>query len=89
MRTWLGTSALLAGGALLLISNSCPRQEKHSSAVSAAAEQQAWKALNNSDFAHTVTPTLQDAPCTWAHPAFPGLFPEDQGALIDGVARQR
>jgi hypothetical protein len=46
-------------------------------------EQEALKVLNESDWAHTVTPTIQDAPCTYQNPAFPGLFPEDKAAIID------
>jgi hypothetical protein len=84
MWTWLGTTTLLGAGALLLVS-SFVGQENHPSPSSAVAEQEALKVLNDSDFARTVTPTLQDAPCTYEHPAFPGLFPPEKGALIDAT----
>ena len=61
-------------------------QEKRSGATSPTMEQEALQVLNDSDWAHTVKPTLQDAPCTYKNPAFPGLFPEDKGALNDARA---
>lgn len=76
--------SLPAIGALLLFASYFAGQENDAkSQISAAAEQEALKVLNNSDFAHTVTPTLQHQPCTYEHPAFPGLFPADRGALIE------
>lgn len=53
------------------------------STTSSSAEQGALKVLNDSDWAHTVKPTTQDAPCTYGNPAFPGLFPEDRASLMD------
>jgi len=50
------------------------------------AEQEALNVVNESDWAHTVKPTTQDAPCTYQNPAFRGLFPENQAALVDATA---
>ena len=61
-------------------------QENRSGTTSRTMEQKALQVLNDSDWAHTVKPTLQDAPCTYQNPAFPGLFPEDKGALNDARA---
>ena len=40
-----------------------------------ASEIAALKTLNDSDWARTVTPSLQDEPCGYRNPAFPGLSP--------------
>ena len=62
-------------------------QEKHStSPASEAVEQQALKVVNDSDWAHTVTPLTQRAPCSEQNPAFPGLYPEDKAAGVDAAA---
>jgi hypothetical protein len=50
-----------------------------------AVEQEALKVLNDSDWAHTVKPSLQDTPCSYQNPAFPGLFTEDKAAVIDDL----
>jgi hypothetical protein len=44
------------------------------------------KVVNESDWAQTVTPTIQNAPCSYGNPAFPGLYPEDKAVAIDAVA---
>ena len=51
--------------------------QEHSptSPASEAIEQEALKVLNDSDWAQTVKPSLQDTPCTYQNPAFPTLFP--------------
>jgi hypothetical protein len=49
-------------------------------------ERDALKLLNDSDLAHTVKPSLQDMPCTYQNPAFPGLYPEDKAAAVDATA---
>jgi hypothetical protein len=51
-----------------------------------AVERDALKLLNDSDWAHTVKPSLQDTPCTYQNPAFPGLYPEDKAAAVDATA---
>ena len=62
------------------------QENSSSSPASSEAEQEALKVLNDSDWAHTVTPTIQDAPCTYENPAFPGLYPEDKASGADGRA---
>jgi hypothetical protein len=42
--------------------------------------------VNESDWAYTVTPTIQNAPCSYGHPAFPGLYPEDKAVGLVAVA---
>jgi hypothetical protein len=49
-------------------------------------ERDALKLLNDSDWAHTVKPSLQDTPCTYQNPAFPRLYPEDKAAAVDATA---
>jgi hypothetical protein len=56
------------------------------SAAIEAVERDALKLLNDSDLAHTVKPSLQDTPCTYQNPAFPGLYPEDKAAGVDATA---
>lgn len=51
-----------------------------------AAEQEALKILNDSDWAHTIKPSLQDTPCSYRNPAFPDLFPKDEGARLDTIS---
>jgi hypothetical protein len=51
-----------------------------------AVERDALKLLNDSDLAHTVKPSLQDTPCTYQNPVFPGLYPEANAARYDGTA---
>jgi hypothetical protein len=62
-------------------------QEIRSSApASGALEQEALKVLNDSDWAHTVTPIIQDAPCSWQNAAFPGLSPQEKALARDAGA---
>ena len=56
------------------------------SAAIEAVERDALKILNDSDLAHTVKPSLQDTPCTYQNPAFPGLYPDDKAAAVDATA---
>jgi hypothetical protein len=72
---------------LLLYCASVAGQEYSSnSPASTAAEQGALKVLNDSDWAHTVKPSLQDTPCTYENPAFPDLFPDKgKAAAIDAM----
>lgn len=62
------------------------QENRSASPQSDAVEQAALKVLNESDWAHTVTPTIQDTACTFQNPAFPELFPEDKAQLIDASA---
>ena len=48
-----------------------------------AARTEALRVLNDSAWAHTVTPATQDTACDWEHPAFPGLIPENMAAMRD------
>jgi len=74
----------LAGCALIFWCPSATGQENHSvSHVSDALEQEALKVLNDSDWAHTVKPSLQDTPCTYQNPAFP---PKEKTAALDAVS---
>jgi hypothetical protein len=81
------SSGRIACWALLLFSASAMGQENRSSTSSPAAmEQDALKVMNDSDWARTVTPTVQDAPCTYRNPAFPGLYDEEKAAAIDAAS---
>lgn len=62
------------------------QENRSGSAVSDAVEQEALKVVNESDWARTLTPTIQDVPCTYLNPAFPGLYPEDKAAGADARA---
>jgi hypothetical protein len=62
------------------------QEDRSGSPASQAVEQEALKVLNQSDWAHTVTPTLQDVPCTDQNPAFPGLYPRDTAAGAEARA---
>jgi hypothetical protein len=93
---WISSAAILLLGknsiriascTLLFWSSSITGHEyRSSSSASEAVEQEALKVLNNSDWAHTVKPSLQNTPCTYQNPAFPGLFPEDKTAFLDATA---
>jgi hypothetical protein len=80
--------AQIGFGVLLLVCSSTLSGQQTGIIPSASApeEQQALKVANDSDWAHTVKPTTQDSSCTYQNPAFPGLFPENKGALIDATA---
>jgi len=72
---------------LLFWCTSLAGQEGRSgSPASRAVEQEALKVLNESDWAHTITPTMQDVPCTDQNPAFPGLYPQDMVAGAEARA---
>jgi hypothetical protein len=73
---------------MLLFSCTPVTGQEHSpnSPASESIEREALKVLNDSDWAHTVKPSLQDTPCTYQNPAFPGLYPEDKAAAVDARA---
>jgi len=74
----------LAGCALIFWCPYATGQENHSiSPVSDVVEQEALKVLNDSDWAHTVKPSLQDTPCTYQNPAFP---PSEKTAALYAVS---
>ena len=69
---------LLAGGIVLLGAKTPSNQ-----APSDPAELEALRVLNDSQWAHTIIPFLQDAPCTYQNAAFPGLYEKDWAAEAD------
>ena len=74
----------LAGCALIFWCPSTTGQENRSiSPVADAVEQDALKVLSDSDWAHTVKPSLQDTPCTFQNAVFPDLYPKDQAFQLD------
>jgi len=80
-------SIRIASCVLLFWSATVTGQENRSGpAASDAVEPEALKVVNESEWAHTVTPTIQDVPCTYRNPAFPGLYPEDKAAGSDARA---
>src|SRR5271163_1753207 len=86
-------SIAISACVLLLCTASVTQQQDNSSSpASSATEEQALKVLNESDWARSVTPTVQDVPCTYRNAAFPGLYPEPEAAELDelysGVPRE-
>src|ERR1700735_757108 len=69
---------LLAGGIVLLGAKTPSNQ-----APSDPAELEALRVLNDSQLAHTIKPSLQDAPCTYQNAAFPGLYEKGWAAEAD------
>ena len=49
-------------------------------------EAEALQVLNDSPWAHTVTTTVQDTQCDYAHPAYTGLFPEEMAQSVDSIS---
>jgi hypothetical protein len=84
----LGKHSMLIASSILLFWCACVtgQENRSGSPASEAVEQEALKAVNESDWAHTVTPTIQNAPCSYGNPAFPGLYPEDKAVAIDAMA---
>jgi len=79
--TRIGSCMLLFWGASVM-----GQENRSGSPASNAVEQEALKVVNESDWSHTVSPTIQDVPCTYLNPAFPGLYPEDKAAGADARA---
>jgi hypothetical protein len=74
----------LAGCALIFWCPSVTGQEYRSNSLATeTVEQDALKVLNDSDWAHTVKPSLQDTPCTFQNAVFPDLYPKDQAFQLD------
>lgn len=46
-------------------------------------QEEALQVLNDSPWAHTVTTSTQDAPCSYENPVFPGLFAADKARILD------
>ncbi len=75
---------------LVLYCASVTGQEyRPNSPLTETVEQDALKVLNDSDWAHTVKPSLQDAPCTYQNPAFPDLYPKDKAFVADATSPDR
>lgn len=53
------------------------------------AQHEALKVLNDSDWAHTVKPSLQDTPCTYQNAVFPDLYPKEHAFTLDATAPTR
>lgn len=83
-RRGLSKRYLAIAGCLILAAWSLPAicGEEADGDADHAARADALRVLNDSAWAHTVTPTTQATACDWEHPAFPGLVPED-AALRD------
>ena len=80
----------LAGCALMFWCPFAMGQENHStSPVPDAVEQGALKVLNDSDWAHTVKPSLQDTPCTYQNAVFPDLYPKEKAFTLDATSPSR
>jgi hypothetical protein len=75
---------------LVLCCASVTGQEyRPNSPLAETVEQDALKVLNDSDWAHTIKPSLQDAPCTYQNPAFPDLYPKDKAFAADATRPDR
>lgn len=81
---------LIACCLLLIWCTPVPGQE-HSpnSAVTEVVERDASKLLSDSDWAHSVKPTLQDTPCTYQNAVFSDLYPTEQAFRLDAPAPTR
>ncbi len=80
-------STLVACCTLLLCCPSIQGQERGSdSTVTETTELAALKILNDSDWARTVKPSLQDTGCTHENPAFPDLYPKEKAATADAMS---
>lgn len=86
------TSTRVACCTLLLCCTSIPGQERvgqergSDSTVTETTELAALKILNDSDWARTVKPSLQDTRCTYGNPAFPDLYPKEKAATADAMS---
>lgn len=81
---------LIACCLLLIWCTPVPGQE-HSpnSPVTEVVERDALKLLSDSDWAHSVKPTLQDTPCTYQNAVFSDLYPTEQAFTLDATAPTR
>jgi len=74
---------------LLYCASVAGQEYRSNSPTTETVEQEALKVLNDSDWAHTVKPSLQDAPCTYQNPAFPDLYPKNKAFGPDAAAPGR
>jgi hypothetical protein len=65
------------------------QEYRSNSPTTETVEQEALKVLNDSDWAHTVKPSLQDTPCTYQNAVFPDLYPKGQAFGLDATAPAR
>ena len=82
-RLWKNPLVVASSMLVFLCSFVMGQENRSALPQSDAVEQAALKVLNESDWAHTVTPTIQETACTYQNPAFPGLFPEDKAQVIE------
>jgi len=74
---------------LFLVCSVAGQEYRSNSSTTATVEQEALKVLNDSDWAHTVKPSLQDTPCTYQNAVFPDLYPKEQAFTFDASAPTR
>jgi hypothetical protein len=82
----LSKKSIGIAGCLILMASSLPLtrgEDPPNKPTTEWTQDEALRVLNDSPWAHTVTPTTQDTACDFEHPVFPGLFSEDQAALRD------
>jgi len=65
------------------------QESRSNSPTTEAVEQEALRVLNDSDFARTVKPSLQDAPCTYQNAVFPDLYPKEKAFTLDATSPTR
>ena len=84
-------NSIRAGCCMLVLYCASVRGQEYrpNSPLTETVEQDALKILNDSDWAHTVRPSLQDAPCTYQNPAFPDLYPKDKAFGADATSPSR
>src|SRR5262249_30730892 len=74
----------------LLYSASVAGQEYPSnSPTTATVKREALRVLNDSDWAHTVKPSLQDTPCSYQNPAFPDLYLKEKAFTLVATSPSR
>src|SRR5579872_4589691 len=80
--------ALLAVGGFAVVTASLPVSGDEASYTRPPqpwTARDALRVLSDSPWAHTITTSLQDAPCTHRNAAFPGLFSEDEALRKDAL----
>ncbi len=65
------------------------QEYRSNSSTTETVEQKALKVLNDSDWAHSVKPSLQDTPCTYQNAVFPDLYPKEKAFTLDATAPSR
>lgn len=65
------------------------QESRSNSPTTETVELEALKVLNDSDWAHTVKPSLQDTPCTYQNAVFPDLYPKEQAFTLDATSPTR